>query len=79
MDKCMFALWGKLAAEILVSQWDAALDSLNRLRELIDDPKNPGILPALVRPPLLVMRVMDDPKNPVLIAVRALALCRDGG
>jgi translation initiation factor 3 subunit E len=49
MDKCMYALWGKLAAEILVHQWDLALDSLTRLRELIDDPKNPGMkqLPPL--------------------------------
>lgn len=42
-DRCLFALWGKLAAEILVHQWDQALESLNRLRETIDDPKNPGM------------------------------------
>lgn len=41
----MYALWGKFAAEILVYQWDQALESLNRLRELIDDPKNPGVYP----------------------------------
>ena len=30
------ALWGKFAAEILVSNWDGAFDDLSRLREYID-------------------------------------------
>ncbi|CAB3359994.1 eukaryotic translation initiation factor 3 subunit E [Cloeon dipterum] len=29
-------LWGKLASEILVQNWDTALDDLNKLREFID-------------------------------------------
>lgn len=32
----MSTLWGKLASEILMQNWDAALDDLNRLREFID-------------------------------------------
>ena len=29
-------LWGKLASEILVQNWETALDDLNKLREYID-------------------------------------------
>jgi hypothetical protein len=29
-------LWGKLAAEILMQNWDIALEELNRLKEIID-------------------------------------------
>lgn len=29
-------LWGKLASEILVQNWDSALEDLNKLREYID-------------------------------------------
>lgn len=32
----MNVLWGKLASEILMQDWDAALDDLNRLREVLD-------------------------------------------
>lgn len=32
----MNALWGKLASEILMQDWDNALDDLNRLKEVID-------------------------------------------
>jgi len=30
------ALWGKLASEILMQDWDTALDDLNRLKDIID-------------------------------------------
>ena len=30
------AIWGKLACEILTQNWDAALDDINRLKEVID-------------------------------------------
>lgn len=30
-------LWGKLASEILVQNWDGALDDLTKLREFIDN------------------------------------------
>ncbi|KAF6017419.1 EIF3E [Bugula neritina] len=30
------ALWGKLAAEILMQNWDAALEDLNKLKDVID-------------------------------------------
>ena len=30
------ALWGKLAAEILMQQWEVALDDLTKLKEIID-------------------------------------------
>src|SRR6266487_3621894 len=30
-------LWGKLASEILMQQWDTALEDLNRLKEYIDN------------------------------------------
>lgn len=32
------ALWGKLAAEILMQNWDAALEDLNKLKDVIDSP-----------------------------------------
>ena len=32
----MNALWGKLASEILMQDWDNALDDLTRLREVLD-------------------------------------------
>ncbi|XP_067928340.1 eukaryotic translation initiation factor 3 subunit E-like isoform X2 [Watersipora subatra] len=36
-DKLAYnALWGKLAAEILMQNWDAALEDLNKLKEIID-------------------------------------------
>ncbi|XP_075512802.1 LOW QUALITY PROTEIN: eukaryotic translation initiation factor 3 subunit E-like [Primulina tabacum] len=35
-DKSTSALWGKLAAEILMQNWDVALEELNRLKEVID-------------------------------------------
>lgn len=31
------ALWGKFASEILVQNWDSALEDLNKLREHIDN------------------------------------------
>ena len=31
------ALWGKLASEILMQDWDTALDDLNRIKEVIDN------------------------------------------
>ena len=30
------ALWGKLASEILMQDWETALDDLNRLKDVID-------------------------------------------
>lgn len=30
------AIWGKLACEILTQNWDAALEDINRLKEIID-------------------------------------------
>jgi len=35
-EKMFSALWGKLSAEILLQNWDAALEDLNRLREAIE-------------------------------------------
>ncbi|WZZ66971.1 hypothetical protein YC2023_078341 [Brassica napus] len=32
----MSALWGKLASEILMQNWDIALEELNRLKDIID-------------------------------------------
>lgn len=29
-------MWGKLAAEILMQNWDSALEDFNRLKEFID-------------------------------------------
>lgn len=29
-------MWGKLAAEVLMQNWDVALEELNRLKEIID-------------------------------------------
>lgn len=38
-------MWGKLAAEILMQNWDSALDDFNRLKEFIDS--NPFGLPLI--------------------------------
>ncbi|CAA2971541.1 eukaryotic translation initiation factor 3 subunit E [Olea europaea subsp. europaea] len=35
-ERSLSALWGKLAAEILMQNWDTALEELNRLKEIID-------------------------------------------
>jgi len=36
-DKNMMnAIWGKLACEILMQNWDVALEDLNRLKETIE-------------------------------------------
>ena len=35
-ERSVSALWGKLAAEILMQNWDVALEELNRLKEIID-------------------------------------------
>lgn len=35
-EKDFFALWGKFAADILIKDWDAAMDSLNLVKEAID-------------------------------------------
>ncbi|XP_020519476.1 eukaryotic translation initiation factor 3 subunit E isoform X2 [Amborella trichopoda] len=35
-DRSLSALWGKLAAEILMQSWEIALEELNRLKEIID-------------------------------------------
>ncbi|KAK3124844.1 hypothetical protein QOZ80_7BG0594570 [Eleusine coracana subsp. coracana] len=35
-ERSVSALWGKLAAEILMQNWDTALEELNRLKEIID-------------------------------------------
>ncbi|XP_051152681.1 eukaryotic translation initiation factor 3 subunit E-like [Andrographis paniculata] len=35
-ERNLSALWGKLAAEILMQNWDVALEELNRLKEIID-------------------------------------------
>merc|ERR1719167_634479 len=32
----MNALWGKLASEILMQNWDTALEDVNRIKEIID-------------------------------------------
>ena len=31
------ACWGKLASEILMQNWDIALDDLNKVKDLIDN------------------------------------------
>eukprot|EP00211_Chloroparvula_japonica_P002264 CAMPEP_0119148204 /NCGR_PEP_ID=MMETSP1310-20130426/41488_1 /TAXON_ID=464262 /ORGANISM="Genus nov. species nov., Strain RCC2339" /LENGTH=429 /DNA_ID=CAMNT_0007140229 /DNA_START=74 /DNA_END=1363 /DNA_ORIENTATION=- len=36
-EKCFSALWGKLAAEILMPQWDIALGDLKQLQQLIEN------------------------------------------
>ncbi|WZZ20152.1 hypothetical protein YC2023_121539 [Brassica napus] len=36
LERSMSALWGKLASEILMQNWDIALEELNRLKDIID-------------------------------------------
>uniref|UniRef100_A0A7N0TV30 Eukaryotic translation initiation factor 3 subunit E n=1 Tax=Kalanchoe fedtschenkoi TaxID=63787 RepID=A0A7N0TV30_KALFE len=43
-DKSLSALWGKLAAEVLMQNWDIALEELNRLKEIIDSKNFPSPL-----------------------------------
>lgn len=38
-ERRLSALWGKMAAEILMQNWDIALEELNQLKEKVDDPK----------------------------------------
>lgn len=38
------SLWGKLASEILMQNWDAAMEDLTRLRETIDNNVNALLL-----------------------------------
>jgi hypothetical protein len=42
-ERSVSALWGKLAAEILMQNWDVALEELNRLKEIIDS----KVLPSM--------------------------------
>ncbi|KAG5252766.1 hypothetical protein OIU85_000338 [Salix viminalis] len=35
-ERSLSALWGKMAAEILMQNWDIALEELNRLKDIID-------------------------------------------
>jgi len=35
-ERSLSALWGKMAAEVLMQNWDIALEELNRLKEIID-------------------------------------------
>jgi len=37
------ALWGKLAAEILMQNWEAALEDLNKLKDVIDSAVSPWV------------------------------------
>ncbi|CAN6829242.1 unnamed protein product [Brassica oleracea] len=36
LERSLSALWGKLASEILMQNWDIALEELNRVKEIID-------------------------------------------
>jgi len=38
------SLWGKLASEILMQNWEAAMEDLTRLRETIDNNVNAPLL-----------------------------------
>lgn len=46
-DKALGALWGKLAAEILLEKWEEAVDDLKKLREVIDSRHFPNPLHQL--------------------------------
>jgi translation initiation factor 3 subunit E len=43
-DNSLSALWGKLAAEILLEKWDDAIDDLKKLRDIIDTRVRPLII-----------------------------------
>ncbi|KAJ7525811.1 hypothetical protein O6H91_17G067800 [Diphasiastrum complanatum] len=43
VDRSFSALWGKLAAEILMQNWDVAVEELNRLKETIDSRPDPPL------------------------------------
>ncbi|KNC84388.1 eukaryotic translation initiation factor 3 subunit E [Sphaeroforma arctica JP610] len=46
-DKCHGALWGKFASEILMHNWDTAMEDLNRLKESLDENKSGSALEQL--------------------------------
>ena len=46
-DRSLSALWGKLASEILMEQWEVATDDLMKLREIIDSDSFAPILQQL--------------------------------
>ncbi|RRT80587.1 hypothetical protein GW17_00032575 [Ensete ventricosum] len=52
-ERNLSALWGKLAAEILMQNWDTALEELNRLKEIIDSK-------VILNDPFLGKRVEDS-------------------
>ncbi|KAG6470838.1 hypothetical protein ZIOFF_071918 [Zingiber officinale] len=56
------ALWGKLAAEILMQNWDVALQELNRLKEITDSK-------VILNDPFLSKRVGDS--NFITVPLRA--------
>jgi len=50
-ERSVSALWGKLAAEILMQNWDVALEELNRLKEIIDS----KVVPSMFRTVFFVL------------------------
>jgi len=42
------ALWGKLASEILTTNWETALEDLNKLKEAIDQKVSKIIIKVVV-------------------------------
>ena len=36
LERSLSALWGKLASEILMQNWDIAFEELNRVKDIID-------------------------------------------
>jgi len=50
-ERSVSALWGKLAAEILMQNWGVALEELNRLKEIIDS----KVVPSMFRTVFFVL------------------------
>ena len=53
-DRSLSALWGKLAAEILMQNWDIALEELNQLKEIIDSKVNKFMISRFSLDPLSI-------------------------
>lgn len=54
------SLWGKLASEILMQNWEAAMEDLTRLRETIDNNVCKHYLKNKLRSPLLMSMFQQD-------------------
>lgn len=61
-DRSFSALWGKLAAEVLMQNWDVATEELNRLKEIIDSKVISAALDMTFSNSLILLRTLSHPR-----------------